>query len=335
MSAPSPRPGGVPTCRGSVAPDELGQTLLHEHIFVRQPEVDRALPSPEWDEERAVADAVAHLDALHERGVRTVVDLTVPGLGRDVALVRRVADAARVNIVAATGWYSHDVLPTYFRLNGPGRLVDGPDALVELFVSDLTRGIEGTGIRAGAIKVVSDVAGITPDVGRVFAAAADAHRETAAPVFTHSHAPSRGGLEQQVLLRRLGVPLDRVVIGHAGDSDDLGYLRELAAEGSLLGFDRFGMEHVVPDEQRVRTLLALLDEGLASQLVLSHDAAVYSRVTPPSWRRAHAPDWHMHHLHDAILPRLRREGVGEDAIRAMLVDTPRRVLAGAVDERDR
>lgn len=321
--------GSVPTCTGDVAGADLGETLLHEHIFVQQPEVDAALPSPEWDEKRAVADAVALLDGLFRRGVRTVVDLTVPGLGRDVALVRRVAEASPVRIVAATGWYTHNALPAYFRLNGPGRLIDGPDPLIRMLVDDLTVGIQGTKVRAGAIKVVSDVEGLTPDVRRVFEAAAVAQAETSAPVFTHSHAPSRGGLEQQKVLRALGVPLERVVIGHVGDSDDIAYLTELASEGSWLGFDRFGMEHTAPDEQRIRTLLTLLERGLASQIVLSHDAAAFSRVTPPSWRRRHTPSWHMHHIHDDVLPRLRREGVDEETIRTMMVETPRRVLAGA------
>lgn len=322
----------VPTVRGGVAADDLGTTLLHEHIFVRQPEIDLAAPSPEWDAERAVGDAVAHLDGLADRGVRTVVDLTVPGLGRDVSLVSRVAERTRVEIVAATGWYTHDVLPTFFRLNGPGRLVGGEDPLTRLFIDDLRTGIQGSAVRAGAIKVVSDVDGFTHDVRRVFASAAEAHGETGAPVFTHSHAPSRGGLEQQVVLESDGVALDRVVIGHAGDSDDLDYLAELAARGSFLGFDRFGMEHAAPDAQRIDTLLRLLDRGLTAHLVLSHDAAIFSRVTPPSWRRAHAPHWTMHHLHDRILPLLRERGVGEDEIGTMMVDNPRRVLAGPESE---
>lgn len=322
----------LPTYSGEVEEESIGETLLHEHLFVRQPDVDRALPDEEWDEDRAVRDAVAHLDALHDRGVRTVVDLTVPGLGRDAPLVGRVAARTRMRLVAATGWYTHDVLPNYFRLNGPGRLVDGPDRLVELFSRDLTRGIDGTGVRAGAIKVVSDHAGMTDDVRRVFAAAAVAQQETDAPVFTHSHSPSRGGLEQQDVLESSGVDLRRVVIGHAGDSDDLDYLQELAARGSFLGFDRFGMEHMAPDAQRVQVLLALLERGLATQIVLSHDAAIHSRMTPPSWRRQHAPQWTMHHLHDRILPLLRQRGVGEDEIRTMMRDNPRRVLMGPRNE---
>lgn len=322
----------VPTYTGEIGGETIGETLLHEHLFVRQPEVDRALPDVEWDEHRAVHEAVAHLDALHDRGVRTGVDLTVPGLGRDAALVSRVAQRTRMRLIAATGWYTHDVLPTFFRLNGPGRLVDGPDPLIELFIGDLTRGIHGTGVRAGALKVVSDVDGMTDDVARVFAAAAVAHEETGAPVFTLSHSPSRGGLEQLDVLERAGVEPHRVVIGHAGDSDDLDYLQELAARGAFLGFDRFGMEHMAPDSQRVAVLLALLEKGLADRIVLSHDAAIHSRVTPPAWRRTHAPRWTMHHLHDRILPLLREKGVCDEEIRTMMRDNPRHVLMGPGNE---
>src|SRR5690606_34672754 len=101
------------------------------------------------------------------------------------------------------------------------------------------------------------------------------------PITTHSDAAARGGLAQQDALSRLGVPLEHVVIGHSGDSLDLPYLRALADRGSYLGFDRFGMEHVGRDEDRIRMLRALLDAGYADRIVLSHDAAVFSRVTPP------------------------------------------------------
>jgi phosphotriesterase-related protein len=319
----------VPTFTGDVSGDELGPTLIHEHVFVRSPELDRDLPHPEWDEGAAVEAAVAAFERLHGLGIRTVVDLTVPGLGRDVDLVARVAARVRVRIVASTGYYTPDVLPLAIRTRGPGRLTGGPDPLVELFVGDIERGIAGTGIRAGMIKVVSDAAGLTPDVRRVFEAAAVAHRRTGVPITTHSHAPSRGGLAQQHLLAALGVPLDRVVIGHSGDSGDLDYLAELADRGSVLGFDRFGMEHVRPDAERIGTLLALLHRGYADRIVLSHDAAVFSRVTPPSWRSAHAPHWHFEHLHRRILPSLREAGVDDATVRQLVVGNPARILAGS------
>lgn len=316
----------IPTFTGDVHPDDLGMTFIHEHIFVTDPELDVNMPHPEWDEEACIERAVRLLTELHVRGIRTVVDLTVIGLGRDVRRVARVAERVPVRIIAATGCYAAEVLPPFFRLNGPGLVVDGPDPLTELFVGDIERGIAGTGVRAGMIKIATDAAGLTPDSRRVFAAAAHAHLRTGVPITTHSHAASRGGIEQQDELERLGVPLDRVVIGHSGESDSLDYLRTLADRGSYLGFDRFGMEHVGRDADRERMLLRLLDAGYADRIVLSHDAAVFSRVTPPSWRAAHAPSWTMTHLTDTVLPRLRTAGVDDETLHRLMVVNPRRVL---------
>jgi len=320
--------GTVQGFAGEIPAKALGPTLMHEHIFVTAPELDADLPDPEWDAQRAIDDAVATLERLYDLGVRTVVDLTVPGLGRDVGRVAKVAERTRMQLVASTGCYAADVLPTYFRLHGPGLVVDEPDPLPALFIRDIEEGIAGTSIRAGMIKVASGPAGITPDVERIFRAAASAHLRTGVPVTTHSEPHIRGGLDQQALFAELGVPLDRIIIGHSGDSTDLDYLRRIADRGSYLGFDRFGMTHVARDEDRVQTLFALLEAGYADRIVLSHDAAVHSRMTPPSWRREHTPDWHMEHLSRTILPTLRERGVEEGVLTQLMTGNPRRLLAG-------
>ncbi|MFB2584590.1 phosphotriesterase family protein [Herbiconiux liukaitaii] len=328
MSLPSAA-RSVPTFTGEVGAEQLGVTLIHEHVFVRSPELELDLPHPEWQVEHLIETAVEGLRALHALGVRTVVDLTVPGLGRDVALVARVAERSPVALVASTGYYTSSTLPHVFRTHGPGRLVGGPDPLAEMMLRDIEEGIAGTGIRAGMIKVVSDAEGITPDVERVFEAAAAAHLRTGVPITTHSHPASAGGRAQQQLLARLGVQMHTVIIGHSGDSTDLDYLRELADRGSYLGFDRFGMEHVARDDDRIRTLLHLLGEGYAERIVLSHDAAFFSRVTPPSWRAATVPHWTMQTIHTRVLPRLRKAGIDEQTIDTLLVGNPRRILTGA------
>lgn len=316
----------VETFRGPVDGALLGSTLIHEHVFVRNPELEVNLADDEWDPDSAVDAAVAGLEELFELGVRTVVDLTVPGLGRDVALVARVAERTRVHLVAATGWYTSNVLPVYFRFHGPGLAIDGPDPLVELFLRDIREGIAGTGIRAAMIKVMTDVEGFTPDVTRVMAAAAATHEETGVAIATHSHPASRNGLEQQAFLVEHGVAPDRIVIGHCGDTTDLVYLTEIMDRGSTIGMDRFGMEHVLPDADRVRTVAALVDAGYADRMVLSHDAAFYSHVTPPAWRAVAAPRWRMDTIHRLVLPMLREAGVRDASLRTMLEDNPRRLL---------
>ena len=316
----------VQTFSGPAAPGDLGTTLIHEHVFVGHPELDLNLPHPEWCEDVAIETAVAGLERLWELGVRTVVDLTVLGLGRDVARVLRVADRVRVRLVASTGYYTSDVLPAYFETHGPGRLVGGPEPLLELFLRDIEVGIADTGVRAGMLKVVTGQQGMTPDVRRVMEAAAAAHLRTGVPITTHSHAPSRNGRDQLAFFVERGVAPDRLVIGHSGDSEDLDYLRELMDAGATIGMDRFGMEHVLPDAARIATVQALLREGYADRMVLSHDAAYFSRVTPPSWRAAHAPHWNMENITRRVLPALRAGGATEDQLHQMMVRNPARIL---------
>lgn len=321
--------GEVQTFGGPVGTADLGITLIHEHVFVGHPELDLNFPHPEWNEDAAIETAVAGLERLHELGVRTVVDLTVPGLGRDVARVAKVSARSPVRLVASTGYYTADVLPAYFHTHGPGLLVDGPDPLVEYFLRDIETGIAGTGIRAGMLKVVTDRPGLTEDVRRVLAAAATTHLRTGVPITTHTHAPSRNGRDQLALFTDLGVAPQRLVIGHCGDTEDLGYLRELMDAGATIGMDRFGMEHVLPDDARVATVLALLREGYADRMVLSHDAAWFSRVTPPSWRARNTPHWHHENLSRRILPMLRTGGADQADLHQMLVLNPARILTPA------
>ena len=319
--------GEVQTFTGPVDADELGMTLIHEHVFVGHPELDLNLPHPEWDEPALIEAAVDGLERLWALGIRTVVDLTVLGLGRDVGRVAKVAARTSVRLLASTGYYTADVLPAYFHTHGPGLLVDGPDPLVELFVRDIETGIADTGVRAAMLKVVTDRPGITDDVRRVMIAAAEAHLHTGVPITTHTHAPSQNGRDQLAFFRECGVAPERLIIGHCGDSQDLDYLRELMDAGATIGLDRFGMEHVLSDEARIDTLLALLRLGYAEKMVLSHDAAFFSRVTPPSWRAAHVPHWHMENIPRRVLPRLLAEGASKEDVHQMLVVNPARLLA--------
>ncbi|MEU8102868.1 phosphotriesterase-related protein [Nonomuraea muscovyensis] len=315
------------TVRGPVA--DLGATLMHEHVFGLSPEILWNWPDiPEgWDEEARTREAAAKLEALRAEGVDTIVDLTVVGLGRYVPAVQRVAELTSVNIVAATGLYTYDALPPYFANRGPGSLFGGPDRLAEFFVRDIAEGIGRTGVKAAMLKCATDRAGMTPGCERVFRAVAEAHLQTGAPITTHSHSGTRGGLAQQRLLASLGVDLTRVVIGHAGDSTDVAYLEELVAGGSYLGMDRFGIDTISPFEDRVAVVAEMCARGHAGRMVLGHDSYCFNdRFDAEVVRRRH-PDYHLLHVSRDVLPELRRRGVTEEQIHQMLVDNTRRVFA--------
>ena len=227
-----------------------------------------------------MADAITRLNELKSRGVDTIVDLTVIGLGRYIPRIARVAAATELNIVVATGLYTYNDVPFYFHYLGPGGMLDGPEIMTDMFVRDIEQGIADTGVKAGILKCATDEPGVTPGVERVLRAVAQAHKRTGVPISTHTHAGLRRGLEQQRIFEEEGVDLSRVIIGHSGDSTDVGYLEELIAPGSYLGMDRFGIDVILPFEDRVNIVATMCERGHADKMVLSHDANCYFDALP-------------------------------------------------------
>src|ERR1700758_4708190 len=230
------------TAQGPINTADLGVTLMHEHVFIMTTEIAQNYPEAWGDEAKRVADAAARLTELKSRGVDTIVDLTVVGLGRYIPRIARVAAQTALNIVVATGLYTYNDVPFYFHYLGPGTPLDGPEIMTEMFVRDIEQGIADTGIKAAILKCATDEPGVTPGVERVLRAVAQAHRQTGVPISTHTHAATRRGLEQQRIFAEEGVDLSRVVIGHSGDTTDIGYLEELIGNGSYIGMDRFGAD---------------------------------------------------------------------------------------------
>jgi phosphotriesterase-related protein len=281
----------------------------------------------QWGDDAArEADAVARLNKLKATGVDTIVDLTVIGLGRYIPRIARVAAATDLNIVVATGVYTFNDVPFCFHYLGPGAPLGGPEIMTEMFIRDIEQGIADTGVRAAILKCATDAPGVTPGVERVLRAVAQAHRHTGAPISTHTHAATRRGLEQQRIFADEGVDLSRVIIGHCGDSTDIDYLEELIANGSYIGMDRFGMDLILPFEDRVNTVARMCERGHADKMVLSHDAKCYFDALPEVLLPTVSPNWHYLHIYNDVLPALRARGVTDEQITTMLVENPRRIF---------
>jgi phosphotriesterase-related protein len=316
----------VETVKGPIESSKLGVTLMHEHVFVLSTEIMENFPATWGDEEKRIADAIARLNELKSRGVDTIVDLTVIGLGRYIPRIKRVAAATGLNIVVATGVYTYNDVPMYFHFQGPGTTLGGPELMTDMFVKDVEEGIAGTGVKAAILKCATDEPGVTPGVERVLRAVAVAHRRTGVPISTHTHADTRRGLEQQRIFTEEGVDLTRVVIGHSGDTTDIAYLEELITAGSYIGMDRFGIDVLLPFEDRVNTVANLCERGHADKMVLSHDAACFNDWLPEAALPLIIPNWHFLHIHNDVIPALKQRGVTDEQIQTMLVDNPRKIF---------
>jgi len=315
----------IQSVSGPLQAQQLGRVLMHEHVFILDP--DFLINYPEldgFDEARHVPDAIVRLNELKSGGIDTIVDLTVMGIGRDIRRIRTVQAETDLQILVATGLYTFNEVPHIIHIRGLSYPGGAAALLTEMFVGDITEGIAGTGVRAAILKCATDEQGVTPDVELVLRSVARAQRATGVPISTHTHALTKRGLEQQDVFESEGVDLSRVVIGHSGDTTDLAYLEEIMRRGSFIGMDRFGIDPILSFDDRVATVATLCERGHADQMVLSHDAACFIDLSPNI--RAHLPNSHYLHITRDVIPALEKHGVSQDQIDQMLITNPRRIF---------
>ena len=316
----------VHTVLGPVEADELGFTLSHEHVVCGSPGVVRAWPALYGGREALLARTQRILSRVRADGVRTMVDATTFDLGREVDLLVEASRSSGVHIVAASGMW---LAPS------PAITARTTQQLTEWFTADVETGLDGTEVRAGIIKVASELE-LTPFEERVLEAAARAHHATGAPILTHSLARNRMGEQQAAVLERHGVDPTRVVVGHSDDATDIDYLVMLADRGYRIGMDRlpngrlpeYGTQDVAA---RLDMITALVARGYAEHLVLSHDDPVWAGVLSDIDQARHLesnPDV-ISFIPRVVLPGLRERGVPEAAISLMTTSNPQRWLSGA------
>ena len=314
----------IETLDGPLDTAQLGTVLMHEHVFNLTAEIQIAHPGFNgWDPEVEVPRAQATLRAAKEAGVDTLVELSPIGLGRSLDLIRRACDGSGLNVVLATGLYTYDVLPRPWHFSGPGTLLDGDEPLDALMRGGLRRRDRGQRREAGDPEV--------RDRRRRADRARRARRAVGLPAASrdgrarllHTHAPSERGRDALRVLAEEGVDPARVMLAHCGDSTDVAYLEELATSGALLGMDRFGLDILLPFEDRVATVVALCERGLAGRMVLSQDANCFSDWFPPGLEAQVSPNWHFLHVLQDVVPELLARGVGQDDVDLMLRANPR------------
>jgi phosphotriesterase-related protein len=318
----------VQTVTGAIRPDDLGRTLMHEHLLIAYPGSEADTVSPGPDAAERFTRCVDRIEEIKALGFTSMLDPCPSDLGRDVELMAKVAQKTGFQIICATGLYkqSEGSYPYWHMRGSFGPTVD---AMAEIFIRDIEEGIGSSGVRAGIIKVATGPGEMTDYERGVFEAAAKASLATGAPITTHTDQGTMGDLQQRVLTEK-GVPAHRIVIGHSCGSGDHAYHMQIARGGSYLGFDRFGLDMLHPDEVRVDSLAKLIQAGAGDRAVVSHDSVWCWRGQPfpPDLEAAVIQQWNPTHFSKRIVPKLRDRGITDEQIDALLIENPRRFFAG-------
>ncbi|MGQ4601401.1 phosphotriesterase family protein [Nocardia sp. R6R-6] len=331
----------IPTARGDeIDSSELGFTLITECVVgPRTMEVELNWPDHSFTSvpvEQRIAETVKQLEHAKDAGVDTISDRTIPGAGRDVRLLKRIAEQTRINIIVPTGWYTWTDAPHPFMIMDmlPETASTSWPSLADYFVRDVEEGILDTGVRAGTIKITSDHHGLMDGVKLVMRAAAEAHRRTGVPLVTHTGIGLgiRVAKDQQDYLEQLGVDVSRVNFGHVDWTDpsvDLDEFEQVLSKGSFLSFDTAGLDYQWPTDHaaairrtRIERITGLIERGYLEQIMISQDDSTYHDLNPMP-EREH-PTFTT--VSRRIIPELKAAGVTDEQITQITVANPRRLL---------
>lgn len=321
----------VPTARGDVIDSsQLGFTLMVENLFNLNTEVNLNWPETLGDPDKRVDDVVTALENASAHGVDTLVDRTIPGIGRNMRLIQQTAARTKVNILVTTGFYTWRDLPLMFEFREEMKpFLEDKRSFEYYFTKDIEEGIGESGVRAAILKVATDKHGVTDGVRILLEATARAHRRTGAPIGTHTDGAATALLQMEAFQKE-GVDLSRVYFGHVcrTPGDGLEEIQKLIDAGATVSFDMLSLADQFDNrESRLNRVVELCRRGHADQILLSQDDQGFTDLTPEIDQKKRPrpfPLWC--ELAQDFLPRLRENGVTEEQIDQMVVGNPRRIF---------
>jgi phosphotriesterase-related protein len=344
--------GKVVTVLGTIDPEALGTTLIHEHIFFdlsvyhdQRFGPGKAEPLPDeplgiehlWIlknnvarlrdnvHQRDIDVAIAELQLFKDVGGSTVVEVSSGGLVPNYAGLAQVAARTGLNIIAGTGYYIGASHPAELAAKSVEQVEDE-------MLRDVVDGIPGTGVRAGVLGEIGTTEPLSSTEHIVLQATGRVQAQTGTAIVMHPDSVHR--TYEQIapaldILEQAGADLNRVIISHCDDRLHPNYdaYAKLAARGCTLAFDTFGKQtyyatrgrQYPSDDQRIATIARLVGDGLAGFVTMAHDVCYKTDLT--RW----GGDGYGH-VPRNIVPRLRDAGVSDEAIDQMLVENPRRLL---------
>lgn len=304
--------GTVATVTGPVPVRDLGMVLMHEHVMVDFIGAD-AVSRSRYNADEVFEVALPHLRTVRELGCTTLVECTPVFLGRNAPLLARLARAAGLHIVTNTGYYGaaeDKYLP-------PHAHKESAQQLAERWINEHRRGIDGSDILPGFMKIGVDAGPLSEVDRKLVDAAGLTHKATGLPIASHTGDGVAAHAELDVLAAQ-GVPLDAFIWVHAQNEQDDAVVRRAAERGAWVEFDGVSPETI---DRHLHLVRMMAEAGHLSRVLISHDAGWY-HVGEPGGGTFRAFDTIFRTFGPAV-----RDALGGDAVTQLLVGNPARALA--------
>lgn len=306
------------TILGDIQLENLGLILPHEHLFtdLRGPELEYYAQA---DSKIVLSAMLPFLKEAQDAGVTGFVECSTIGVGRNINILRTLAEHTSIHILAPTGIYREAYTPSKYQHQTI-------DEMAELFVLELTRGIDDGKCKAGFIKIALSDDGPRPIEERNIRAAARASKATSAAIASHTIGGKAAMQEISILLDE-GLNLEKFIWVHANIEPDQDFHYQAASKGAYIEFDSIGSPSVDPD-MNLRAILNLLNKGYGNRILLSHDAGWYQPGRPGGKPEQGFRGYIA--LTQDFIPRLKGAGVDLQTIQTLTQDNPKRVFSMTV-----
>lgn len=253
----------IKTVLGDIKEDSLGVTLPHEHICCYSEYAYMMAGKDYLDKDALELSSSAYLKELKNKyGLNTFIDCTPINIGRDVELLKRVADRSEINILCSTGFYYTDE-PVLYSTSA--------QRLCEYMVTDARN------VNAAIIKCAVESETISYFQEKLLQATAKANLQTGLPIVMHTNARNKNGIRALEIVLSEGVDPKAVTVGHLSDTNDLEYVKSIASYGCFIGLDRLykntSEEYV---SKKTQSILELCKAGYEDQILLAHDAQFFN-----------------------------------------------------------
>ncbi len=307
------------TVRGEIAIEEIGVSLIHEHILVDWIGAD-STGYHRWDRSEVIERALPFLLEAKEKGVKTFFECTPAYLGRDPLLLKELSEKTDINIVTNTGYYgavNNKFIPEH-------AFNDSPEDIARVWIDEFKNGIDGTEIFPGFIKIaVESKDKLSPMDTKIIKAAAIAHKATGLTIVSHTgtDGPAFAQLE---ILKDEGVSPDAFVWTHAQNGTFYGYV-EAAKQGCWISIDNVNKNNTNEAgsiDWYVDVLSKLKREKLLAKILISHDAGWYNVGQENGGNYRGYTD-----IFDHLLPALKVNGFRQEDIDLLFIKNPQRAFA--------
>ena len=297
----------IMTTLGPMGADDLGMILPHEHVFVDLRTWDQPGYS-EADPAAVVALMAPEIERARAAGVTAIVECSTVGVGRRADIDRAVSEATRFPLVVPTGIYREPWVPRWAH-------EASEDDLFDWMLRELDEEIEGTGVRAGWIKLSAGDDAMTPTETKILRAAARAAKATGSVIGSHT-IKGRVVRDQLDILDGVGLSPNRFIWIHTQAEPDVALHLEMARRGAWIEYDAIGSDEFA-DAFFVERIGRVLDAGLGGRLLLSQDRGMYDPAQPGGGTTRPYT-----YLPDRFLPALSAAGVQDAEIRNFVQVNP-------------